>query len=121
MVGGERFGLRVNAVTREIGDTQYPFSGGSGGSRTAAAVSPAIRVTCIDALDQLFAKVAPQLGAQPADLAAEGGRVFVKANPSKGLAWKDACKAIGTEPISVHGRWQDGLSSSGTSCVQFAC
>jgi xanthine dehydrogenase YagR molybdenum-binding subunit len=120
IVAAETFGLPVNAVTPQIGDTQYPFSGGSGGSTTAASVSPAIRVTCIDALDQLFAKVASQLGAQPADLSAEGGRVFVKANPSKGLAWKDACKAIGTEPISVDGRWQDGLSSSGTSGVQFA-
>jgi xanthine dehydrogenase YagR molybdenum-binding subunit len=120
IVAAETFGLPVNAVTPQIGDTQYPFSGGSGGSTTAASVTPAIRVTCIDALDQLFAKVAPQLDAQPADLAAEGGRIFVKAAPSKGVAWKDACKTIGTEPISVNGQWADGLSSSGTSGVQFA-
>jgi xanthine dehydrogenase YagR molybdenum-binding subunit len=51
---------------------------------------------------------------------AEGGRVFVKGTPSKGLSWKDACKVIGTEPVSVDGEWQDGLSGSGTSGVQFA-
>jgi xanthine dehydrogenase YagR molybdenum-binding subunit len=35
------------------------------------------------------------------------------------MAWKDACKLIGTEPISVDGDWMDGLSSVGTSGVQF--
>jgi xanthine dehydrogenase YagR molybdenum-binding subunit len=74
----------------------------------------------VNALEQLLAKVAPTLGVQPIELVAEGGRIFVKGNPSKGLAWKDACKLIGTEPISVDGKWEDGLSSSGTSGVQFA-
>jgi xanthine dehydrogenase YagR molybdenum-binding subunit len=120
MVAAETFGLPVSAVKPEIGDTLYPFSGGSGGSTTAASVTPAIRVTSVKALDALFAKVAPTLGAQPDDLVAEGGRIFVKGNSSKGLAWKDACKLIGTEPISVDGKWEDGLSSSGTSGVQFA-
>ena len=120
IVAAETFGLPVSAMTPQIGDTQYPFSGGSGGSTTAASVMPAIRVTCVDALDKLFAKVAPQLGAQPADLVAEGGKIFAKANPAKSVTWKDACKTIGTEPISVNGQWQDGLSTSGTSGVQFA-
>jgi xanthine dehydrogenase YagR molybdenum-binding subunit len=120
MIAAETFGLPVSAVTPAIGDTMYPFSGGSGGSTTAASVSPAIRTTSVMALEALFAKVAPTLGAPPTDLAAEGGRVFVKGNPSKGLAWKDACKLLGTEPVSVDGKWEEGLSSTGTSGVQFA-
>jgi xanthine dehydrogenase YagR molybdenum-binding subunit len=72
------------------------------------------------ARDALFAKVAPTLGSTAESLVAEGGRIFVKGAPSKGLAWKDACKLIGTEPISVDGQWEDGLSGSGTSGVQFA-
>ena len=39
---------------------------------------------------------------------------------SKGLAWAEACKHIGTQPISVEGNWQPGLSSVTTSGVQFA-
>jgi len=120
MVAAETFGLPIEAVKPEIGDSIYPFSGGSGGSTTAASVSPAIRVTSVNALEQLLAKVAPTLGVQPTELAAEGGRIFVKGNPSKGVSWKDACKSIGTEPISVDGKWEDGLSSTGTSGVQFA-
>jgi len=120
MVAAETFGLPLTAVKPEIGDTLYPFSGGSGGSTTAASVSPAIRVTSVNALNALFTKVAPALNTTPENLVAEGGRVHVKGDASKGLTWKDACKHLGTEPVSVDGAWQAGLSSSGTSGVQFA-
>jgi xanthine dehydrogenase YagR molybdenum-binding subunit len=120
VVAAETFGLPVSAIKVEIGDSNLPFSGGSGGSTTAASVTPAIRVASVDALEALFAKAAPSLGVAPADLEAVSGRIRVKANTSKSLAWKDACKLIGTEPISVDGQWQEGLSGSGTSGVQFA-
>jgi xanthine dehydrogenase YagR molybdenum-binding subunit len=120
IVAAETLGLPISGVKPEIGDSILPFSGGSGGSTTAASVTPAIRVTALNALDALFAKVAPALGAKPEDLVAEGGRIYLKGNTAKGLAWKDACKLIGTEPISVDGKWEDGLSGSGTSGVQFA-
>jgi xanthine dehydrogenase YagR molybdenum-binding subunit len=120
VVAAETLGLPVTAVKAEIGDTNYPFSGGSGGSTTAASVSPAIRVTAVKALDALFSKVAPVLGTTPDNLVAGNGRVHVKGDAARGLAWKDACKHLGTEPISVDGQWAEGLSSSGTSGVQFA-
>jgi xanthine dehydrogenase YagR molybdenum-binding subunit len=120
IVTAESLGLPIDAVKPEIGDTLYPFSGGSGGSTTAASVAPAIRVTALKALDGLFAKVAPALAAQPQDLVAEGGRIHVKGNPAKGLARKDACKLLSTEPVSVDGEWIEGLSGAGTSGVQFA-
>jgi xanthine dehydrogenase YagR molybdenum-binding subunit len=119
IVAAETLGLPVSAAKPEIGDTQYPFSGGSGGSTQTASVSPAIRNAAGAALDQLFEKVAPTLGVQPTDLVAENARIHVKDNPSKGVAWKDACKLIGTEPIAGDGKWEDGLSSTGTSGVQF--
>ena len=34
---------------------------------------------------------------------ASNGRIHVKDDPSKGLAWKDACKLLGTTPVSVDG------------------
>jgi xanthine dehydrogenase YagR molybdenum-binding subunit len=119
MVTAETLGLPIGAVKAEIGDTMYPFSGGSGGSTTTASVMPAIRVTAGKALDALCDKVAPALGVDAATLVASDGRIHVKNDPSKGMAWKDACKLIGTEPISVDGDWMDGLSSTGTSGVQF--
>jgi xanthine dehydrogenase YagR molybdenum-binding subunit len=119
IVTAETLGLPVGAVKPEIGDTNYPFSGASGGSTTAAGMTPAVRWTVGKALDALFAKVGPALGADPETLVAANSRIFVKGNPSIGMSWKDACKLIGTEPISVDGEWGDGLSSTGTSGVQF--
>ncbi|HUK34106.1 MAG TPA: xanthine dehydrogenase family protein molybdopterin-binding subunit [Vicinamibacterales bacterium] len=119
MLTAETLGLPVSAVTPEIGDTNYPVCGASGGSTTAASISPAIRIAAGKARDAVFAKVAPELGADVDSLVAEGGRIYVKGNSSKGLAWRDACRRLGAEPVSVDGEWEDGLSSTGTSGVQF--
>ena len=119
VVAAETLGLPVSAIKPEIGDTMFPFSGGSGGSTQTASVSPAIRIATFKALDALCAKVGPALGVDPETLVASNGRIQVKDNPSKGIGWRDACKLIGTEPISADGQWMDGLSSTGTSGVQF--
>jgi xanthine dehydrogenase YagR molybdenum-binding subunit len=120
MLTAETLGLPVSAVKPEIGDTIYPVCGASGGSTTAASISPAIRIAAGKARDQVLAKAAPMLGVTGADdLVAEGGRVYVKGTPTKGMTWKDACRYLGTEPVSVDGEWEDGLSSTGTSGVQF--
>lgn len=120
MITAETMGLPLNAVTAAIGDTNYPFAPGSGGSITVGSVSPTVRIAAENALKELLAKVAPQLGVAPEALVAKGGRIQVKDNPSKGLAWKDACKLLGTSPIQAPGAWEQGLSSVGTSGVQFA-
>ena len=119
MLTAETFGLPVSAVKPEIGDTIYPVCGASGGSTTAASISPAIRIAAGKARDQVLAKAAPVLGVDADTLVAEGGRVFVKGTPSKGMTWKEACRYLGAEPVSVDGEWEDGLSSTGTSGVQF--
>ncbi len=120
VIAADTFGLPVSAIRPEIGDTMYPISGGSGGSTTAAAVSPAVRIATVNALDALKEKVAPALGVEAATLVAAGGRIHVRDNPAKGLSWADACKLLATQPISVEGNWQPGLSSVTTSGVQFA-
>ena len=120
MITAETLGIPMAMVKAEIGDSNYPFSGGSGGSTTAPAVSPAIRVTAGKTLDELKAKVGPALGVDPTTLVASNGRIHVKDDPGKGLAWKDACKLLGMQPLSVDGEWERGLSASGTSGVQFA-
>ncbi|MBI2833172.1 MAG: xanthine dehydrogenase family protein molybdopterin-binding subunit [Acidobacteria bacterium] len=120
MVTAETFGLPLDAVNVEVGDSNHPFSGGSGGSTTAASVTPAIRVTADKALAALAAKVAPTLGVDAASIVASKGKIYAKDNPSKSLGWKEACRTLGTEPVSVDGEWEQGLSSSGSSGVQMA-
>ena len=106
MIAAETLGIPMDLVTVQIGDSNYPISGGSGGSTTAASVSPAIRVTTGKARDELFARVATQRG--------------VTADAVRRMPWKEACKALGTQPISVDGEWERGLSASGTSGVQMS-
>ena len=120
MITAETMGLPLTAVTAAIGDTNYPFAPGSGGSITVGSVSPTVRVAAENALKELFAKVAPQLQSTPDALEAKGGRIQVKGTPARGLAWRDACKLLGTSPIQAAGEWTQGLSSVGTSGVQFA-
>ena len=50
IAAAETLGLPYTSIKTEIGDSLYPFSGGSGGSTTSASVMPAIRVTTGKAL-----------------------------------------------------------------------
>ena len=118
MVAAETLAIPMDLVTAQIGDSNYPFSGGSGGSTTAASVSPAIRITTGKARDALFARIAQQLGAAPEALSVDNGRVIAKGG--KTVSWRDACKMLGTEPVAVDGEWEAGLSASGTTGVQAA-
>jgi xanthine dehydrogenase YagR molybdenum-binding subunit len=120
VVAADTLGLQVSQVTPEIGDTNYGVSPLSGGSTTAASISPAIRVAAVKALDALKEKVAPALSVDAASLVAEGGRIHVKGDNAKGLSWTDACKRIGPQPIATDGDWVPGLSSVTTSSAQFA-
>ena len=117
MVVAETLGLEVPQVTIELGDSNQPFAPGSGGSTTAAAVMPAMRVTAGKARDALFERIAPQLGVAPGDIAIGVGTVSAG---GKTISWRDACKMLGTVPVSVDGQWERGLSAGGTSGVQFA-
>jgi xanthine dehydrogenase YagR molybdenum-binding subunit len=120
MITAETMGLPLESVTVAIGDTNHPFAPGSGGSITVGSVSPTVRVAAEAARDALFAKVAPALGAEATALEAKGGRIAVRGTGGKSLAWRDASKLLGTEPINAPGMWEKGLSDVGTSGVQFA-
>jgi xanthine dehydrogenase YagR molybdenum-binding subunit len=100
VVAAEVFGLKPEQVTARIGDTRFPPSGGSGGSTTAASVCPAIFDACTNALQDLQKKTGV------AD--------------ARGSNWLAACRKLGVNPLTSHGQWQEGLSSSGVGGVQFA-
>ena len=94
VITADTLGLQASQVKPEIGDTRYGVSPLSGGSTTAASISPAIRVAAVKALDALKEKVAPQLGVPPESLVAVGGRIQVKDNPTRGLACpRDICRS----------------------------
>ncbi|MCX6621771.1 MAG: molybdopterin-dependent oxidoreductase, partial [Acidobacteria bacterium] len=126
MVAAETFGLPVNAVKVKIGQNAYPSSSASGGSITVGGVSSSTRKATVNALDELYAKVAPVLGAAPTDLEAVNGKIQVKDNPAKSLTWKAACRKLGVTAIAATGAnvsrtaAREGLNTSGVSGVQIA-
>jgi xanthine dehydrogenase YagR molybdenum-binding subunit len=100
MVAAEAFGLQPNQIKVRIGDTNLPFSGGSGGSSTTASMSPAVWDACQKAL----AALQQQTGVPDA----------------RGANWGDACRKLGVNPVSAQGDWQEGYSGSGAGGVDFA-
>lgn len=100
VIAAELLGLKPEQIQVRVGDTNFPPSGGSGGSTTAASVSPAIYDCCTKALERLKS---------------QSGMDDVR-----GGNWAAACKKIGINPLVVPGEWQPGLSSSGVGGVQFA-
>src|SRR2546427_2885028 len=123
MVAADTLGIPMEAIQLQIGDTNYPRSGGSGGSTTIGGVSSATRRASVDARDALFEKVAPALGSTPEQLEVVKGQVRVKDQASKALSWKEACAKMGAVPINAHGKnlgGRDPLMNSGVGGVQMA-
>ena len=124
IVAADTLGLPLDAIKVNIGDNKYPRSGSSGGSTTVGGVSSSTRRAAVDALDALFKQVGPALNADPANLEAVGGKIQVKGDPSKSVAWKQACAKLGVNPISVIGKQPDAekgkLADSGVAGVQMA-
>ncbi|MFQ5739090.1 MAG: xanthine dehydrogenase family protein molybdopterin-binding subunit [Acidobacteriota bacterium] len=122
IVLAETFGLPLESVKVSIGDSRFPPSGPSGGSTTVGGVSSSTRRAAQDALAQVLAKVAPELDVAPEELEAVQGRVQVKGEASRSLAWKEAAARIGMSPITVMGKnpGPGALNSSGVGGVQMA-
>src|SRR5581483_3624424 len=108
-----------------IGDSNYPVSGGSGGSTTIGGVSSSARRASVQMLQALFAKAAPALNAKPEELAAKDGKILVASESGRSLTWYEACSKLGAMPITTHGRNPDkdhppDLTNSGVGGVQMA-
>ncbi len=104
ITAAETFGLPLDAVRVEIGDSKYPQDGASGGSTTVGGVTGWTRRGAVDARDQLFAVVAPALGVTADQLEARSGKIQVKGDSSKSLSWKAACGKLGVKSIHSLGK-----------------
>ena len=120
IVAAETLGLPLEMVHVNIGDSRYPPSGSSGGSTTVGSVSSSTRVTATDALNQLFAKVAPVLGVAADRLEATDSRVQAIGDSSKGLDWKQACAKLGGTAIIATNQMSRDIISAGVGGVQMA-
>ena len=70
------------------------------------------------ARDAFFKKIAPAVQSAPENLSLKDGQLWREGEPIMG--WKDACRKLGTAPISEVGSFQPLLSSVGVGGCQFA-
>ena len=87
-------------------------------ARWVGTVAPAIKVAADSALSTLLERVvAPALDTTADNLEAVDGRIRRLDDPSRGLAWSEACALLGAEPVSETEQHDPSLSSSGTAGV----
>lgn len=110
IVAAEILGLNVADVTVKIGESQYGFSSGSGGSTTCPSQAPAALLAAQAARDDLFKKVAPKVGAEAADLRIDVGKV-VDGKNKKEWAWKEFCARLGMDAAKGKGEWNLAISN----------
>ncbi len=92
------FGVPLETVRFELGDSRFPLAPVNGGSWLTSSVGPALLAACEAAKRRLFEIVArtPDLladGVQPEELAFEDGQVVMKDNPSRGVTFGEVLQA----------------------------
>jgi xanthine dehydrogenase YagR molybdenum-binding subunit len=94
IVTAETLGLEPQDVTVKIGNTDYPWSGSSGGSTTTPSVAPAIRDAALKASDYLKQLAATKLNITPSDVVIENKKLTDKNNPGKSIPFKEIVKEM---------------------------
>ncbi|MGA2233753.1 MAG: xanthine dehydrogenase family protein molybdopterin-binding subunit [Tepidisphaeraceae bacterium] len=116
-VVAEELGLGMGDVAEKIGDTRLPNASTSGGSATAASLSPVLKTAAFKARAAVAAAVAPLLGAQADDIVFDNKTV---SGNGKSLSWTQACAALPSGGVSTQGEFQRDLSSNRTHGACFA-
>jgi xanthine dehydrogenase YagR molybdenum-binding subunit len=114
----EELGLGIKDVVEQIGNSKLGSANSSGGSTTAASLSPSVKDAAVKARLAVAEKIAPLLGnAKPEEITFAGGNV---SGDGKTIAWKQACVALPAAGITSHGVWRSELQSRGVHGVCFA-
>ncbi len=119
-IAAEELGLQIHQIKPMVGDSNYPRSGGSGGSTTAPSVAPAIKNTAEKAKTKLGELAAQHFEVEPAQIKWQNDSLSVVGMQNKKLKWKELCSLLETESLEVNGEWVEGLSSAGVAGCQFA-
>jgi xanthine dehydrogenase YagR molybdenum-binding subunit len=106
----EELGLNYEDVHEQIGDTRLGNASASGGSTTAASLSPAVKVAAFNTRLEIARRVAPLLGADPKDVAFADRKIV---GNGKSLDWNQACQALPAAGLSIRGEWAPGMSGDG--------
>ncbi len=94
----------------DLGESQYGYSTGSGGSTTCPSQAPAALLAAQAARDDFFKKVAPRVGADAKDLSIDAGKV-VDGKNKKEWSWKEFCARLGMDQATGKGEWSLAISN----------
>jgi len=100
VIAAEELGLKPADITAHVGDTQYPPGGTSGGSTTTNSSGPAARRAAHEARMRIAALAAPLLAAKPEDLDFANAKIFVAADPSRAVSFREAAQKMPGEVIA---------------------
>jgi xanthine dehydrogenase YagR molybdenum-binding subunit len=114
----EELGLGIKDVVEQIGNSKLGGANPSGGSTTAASLSPSVKDAAYKARLAVAEKFSPLLGnAKPEEIVFSNGTV---SGGGKTIAWKQACAALPPAGIVAHGVWRSDLQTRGVHGVVFA-
>ena len=117
-IAAEELGLDLDRVTVVIGDTGVcPYGPTSGGSITAASLTPAVQAAAAEARDRLKEYAAVLLKVEPDQVSYEPGRFFVAAEPSRAVTFEEAAHKMGNNMIVATGA--RGLNPKGYTINSF--
>jgi xanthine dehydrogenase YagR molybdenum-binding subunit len=112
-IAADELGLDPLLVEARLGDTALPKAPGSGGSTSTASIGPAI----LDAAQKARIKLAqvavedsrsPLHGADPAEIVAKDGRLYLKSRPAVSDSFADIVTRAGGNPIEGAGSADPG-------------
>ncbi|MEY2495344.1 MAG: xanthine dehydrogenase YagR molybdenum-binding subunit [Verrucomicrobiota bacterium] len=109
-LAAEKTGVPLDKVEVALGDTSLPEGPVSGGSMVTGSIIPAVFAAADNAIASLLTIATTTPGSpfeknKPADLAFEGGRVFVKANgPAGGVPFADLLRRANLRLVTGSGK-----------------
>jgi xanthine dehydrogenase YagR molybdenum-binding subunit len=114
----EELGLQIKDVVEQIGSSKLGSANSSGGSTTAASLSPSVKDAAYKTRLALGEKFSPLLGnAKAEEITFANGNVT---GGGKTLSWKQACAALPAAGVAAHGEWRSELQGRGVHGVSFA-
>jgi xanthine dehydrogenase YagR molybdenum-binding subunit len=111
-VAADALGFPLDKVRFELGDSDFPEAPGSGGSQSAASVSPAVQAACVEARAQLIQmaiddRKSPLANAPANDVSIQNGWFQSAAEPSRrepvAAVMRRATSAVRTEATTAPG------------------
>ena len=117
-------GLDPALIDVELGDSTLPTAPPSTGSQSAASVCPAVRQAASKARLQLFNLAiadaqSPVHGLKPEDLELRDGRLFLKADPSRGEPFAELIARNGGKAIEAMASAEPGAERTAFSSNSF--